>query len=346
MNIIILGGGIAGLLGAYALRKHKPTIIEASGKLGGNFTAGGLKYIHDTPEIRQLLKELDVPSEPYTPRGALLVEGMPCAHPETLAGMSELQRYQTQLRHWHKTRASSIGFRADCMNDPLGNHKALRCNHTQLLVNLEAAVRDAGCDVRLGSLVSGIGDVEGLGGARGVHLREGMGQGPSISYDVLVPTLPLGLLAKLAPWAKLPEAEATKLAIFNAELPITLRPSWDYMYTPDVRWISRIAQPEPHSLMIEVPWYLAQFDHPKIHPNHLTTAQVIPQVAMIMREQVGLDAVITDSRIIPGHLRPLEDPLEWPHGWYPLGRFAQWDSRATADKVYARALSIASSLPA
>ena len=350
MNVLILGGGIAGLLGAYAFRRHKPTIIEASGKLGGNFTAGGLKYIHDTPDVRKLLKELDVSFEPYKPQGSILIDGHPCSHPETLAQMPALQRYQIQLKHWRKTRASSLGFREDCMNDPLGNHRALRCKHNQLLAKLEAAVRDAGCDVRLGSLVAGIGSVDpefAPPGTRAVHLREGIGS-CSIAYDLLLPTLPLGLLGKLAPWANLPTAEATKLAIFDIELPIHCRPSWDYMYTPEVKWISRIAQPEPHTLMVEVPWYLPQSDAVMGNqdPKGLKVLDTAPEVLFILKAELGLEGVCTGARLIPGHLRPLEGPLEWPINWYPLGRFAQWDSRATADKVYARALSIASGLPA
>lgn len=341
MNIIILGGGIAGLLGAYALRRKKPTIIEASAKLGGNFTAGGLKYIHDTPDIRQLLKSLGIVFEPYKPRGAIFLEGSVCSHPDTLAQMDKLHRYQIQFRHWTKTRASEVGFREDCMNDPLGNHAALRCDHQELLRRLEERVREAGCEVRLGSKVERIDTIQG-DGRRGIHLREGLSE-VAMGYDVLVPTLPLGLLSKLAIWADLPACEATKLAIFEMELPIYVRPSWDYMYTPDAKWITRLVQPEPHTVMAEVPWYLPQYDH---QDPHLTTTDAIPEVMDIMRSTFGLEGVCTGARLIPGHLRPLDRPPVWPVGWYPLGRFAQWDSRATADKVYARALSIAESLPA
>lgn len=349
MNIMILGGGIAGMLGAYALRKHKPTIVEAGYKLGGNFTAGGLKYIHDTQDIRKLLNELDVPFQPYSPRGAILIEGQVYNHPETLADWSPLRRYQVQHQHWRKTRAAEHGFREDCMNDPMGNHQALKCDHNLLLQRLEVALRNAGCDIRLGSKVESIGVIEGLGGVRGVTLDESLiikHEPISISYDILVPTLPLGLLSQVAPWAKLPRAEATKLAIFDVaiEESIMKRLAWDYMYTPDLRWVSRIAKPEPYKLMVEVPWYLVQSD--SAYNVRAFPEAAAPEVMNILGETIlrEHDAVCTGSRLIPGHLRPLESELVWPSGWYPLGRFAQWDSRATADKVYARALSIASSL--
>ena len=343
MHIVILGGGIAGLLGAYALRAYKPTIIEASGKLGGNFAAGGLKYIHDTPEVRQLLKELDLPFKPYKPVGAILLQKETLSHPETMAQMSTMERYRVQLLHWNKTRATSVGLRDDCMNDPLGSHQALQCDHLELLRRLECKVRDAGCDVRLGSNIVSIGDSDGLG-MRCINLREGLAE-LSIGYDTLVPTLSLGILDKLAPWARFPRAETTKLGIYQIELPIHLRPAWDYLYTPDIEWISRIAHTEAHTLMVEVPWHQIQFEAAERNNPTPTMFQVLPVIERILKEEVGLEGVCVDERFIPGHLRPLGESVFWPPGWFPLGRFAQWDSRATADKVYARALSFTPGLP-
>lgn len=338
MNIIILGGGIAGLLGAYALRRAKPTIIEASGKLGGNFAAGGLKYIHDTPEIRQLLRELELPFEPYHPRAAIHVDGMEWPHPDHLMGVSPMKRYQIQFKHWIKTRASSIGFREDCMNNPTGDHAALRCDHIELMRRLERKVRDAGCEIRLGSTVHSIAE----GNAR-IHLQEGV-SGVSMGYDILIPTLPLGLLSKLAPWASFPTADVTKLAIFELTLPIfTNAWDYDYMYTPEAKWVSRLVWPNRGALMAEVPWHLPQGE---AYPSQPTLNSVTPWVVSILKDTFGIEGVCTDSRFIPGHLQPLTRMPDWPADWFPLGRFAQWDSRATADKVYARALAIASGIGA
>lgn len=338
MNIVILGGGIAGLLGAYAMRRQKPTIIEAGAKLGGNFGAGGLKYIHDTPDMRQLLRELDLTFEPYKPRGRIWLDGAERSHPETLMEMDRLHRYQIQFRHWVKTRASDLGFRQDCMNDPLGSHAALKCDHIELMRKLEVRLREAGCDIRLGAQVKGI-----TADARAVQFGDGVTD-VHVPYAVLVPTLPLGLLAKLAPWADLPACEATKLAIFEVECPIFQRFDWDYMYTPDAKWISRLVQPQPFTVQAEVPWYLVQYEHADRH--NLATVEVIPDVMKILNDEFHIEGVCTGARLIPGHLRPLDREPVWPANWYPLGRFAQWDSRATADKVYARALSVAQSIGA
>jgi len=335
MNIVILGGGIAGLLGAYAMRHTKPVIIEAGPHLGGNFLAGGLKYIHDTPEVRQLLRELELPFKAYKPRGALWWDGVDRKHPDFMASIDPLVRYQIQLKHWVKTRGTDLGFRHDCMNDPMGNHAALRCDHMELLKRLEQRVRAAGCEVRLGSKVTFITE-------RHVCLNEGMND-LSIGYDVLVPTLPLGMIAKMAPWTELPSSEATKLAIFEVESGIDIHPDWDYMYTPEAKYITRLVQPEPHAITAEVPWHLPQSDHTGREVG-ITTMEMMPDIMDILRDTFKIEGVCTSARLIPGHLRPLERQPEWRSGWYPLGRFAQWDSRATADKVYARALSVAQNI--
>jgi hypothetical protein len=335
-RIIILGGGIAGLLAAYAFRRFKPTLIEGSAKLGGAYTSGGLKYIHDTPEIRQLLDELQLPYAPYRPQGRLWLDGTMYPHPETLALLSEELRHEIQFKHWTKTRGTEQGFRPDCMNDPLGSHSALRCDHDELLRRLEQAVRGAGCEVRLGNHVTGIEEID-LKGA--VHLKAGQSI-CSMNFDALVPTLPLGMLSKLAPWAGLPPADATRLAIFKLEINSTRnrgQHAWEYAYTPRVKWVSRLVHPEPHRIIAEAPLFLLQSE---VHG--FTTPETFGQtIANIVRDEVNIDASFVSANLIQGHLRPLDKELNWPDGWHPLGRFAQWDSRATADKVYARALTLA-----
>jgi hypothetical protein len=46
-------------------------------------------------------------------------------------------------------------------------------------------------------------------------------------------------------------------------------------------------------------------------------------------------------RGIKGHLLELQDPPQWPENVAPLGRFAQWDPRATTDTTLDAAARLA-----
>src|SRR4029077_12983985 len=157
MGIVILGGGIAGLLAAYTTRHHRPVVLEASGKLGGNFAAGGLKYLHGIYEMEQLLTELGVPFDHHITSGMLHTGDAIHPHPHWLRAASPELRRGIQFDHWVKTRGTYMDFRDDCMNDPLGDHHvALRCDHDLFMEKLETACREAGVTFQLGSAVQAI----------------------------------------------------------------------------------------------------------------------------------------------------------------------------------------------
>ena len=99
-------------------------------------------------------------------------------------------------------------------------------------------------------------------------------------------------------------------------------PSWDYMYTPTLPMISRITWTGPGQFQTEAPGEV--------------------EAEAILYETKQALAVFADGekfhmegyKVIQGHLPPLGSLPEWPSDWRPLGRFAQWAPRMTAEKVW------------
>lgn len=321
MNVIILGGGIAGLLASYVFRKFKPLLLEGSPKLGGNFMAGGLKYIRQTDAFTALLRDLDIPWETYKPIGMLYVGGMWQEHPAWLKSLGPGQRETIQRAHWRRTRFTEEGFRGDCMNDPLGNggDPALRCDHAELIARLGHVAMGANrANVRLNVRVEQV--TTGTVRVDGVH----------IPYDLLIPAIPLASLARLAPWAGLPSLHAWQLNIadFTAE---ERKPSWDYMYTPLLKLITRATWTSPGAFQVEVPGEAALLDDK-------SQTDLLDEAVDALSPFAG-KLHLRSIRKIPGHLEPPRVPIEWPTNWCPLGRFTQWEPRATSERVLSDAIA-------
>jgi hypothetical protein len=47
------------------------------------------------------------------------------------------------------------------------------------------------------------------------------------------------------------------------------------------------------------------------------------------------------TRDLKGHLHPMSEKILWPENMAPLGRFAQWNSRGTVDKILENAIELA-----
>lgn len=319
MKITILGGGIAGLLAAHAFREFKPLLLEAAPTLGGNFLAGGLKYLRRTEHLVDLLDNfIDLPWKPYKPVGLLYSNGQWHEHPKWLAQVGENQRKAMQEVHWVRTRGSVQGFRGDCMNDPLGNggDVAMKCDHAELIRRLGSLARAHG-HVRTDIKVTAINE-------RSVSI-DGC---PDLAHDLLIPTIPLAALAKLAPWAMLPSPQATKLDVAICQVS-DQTPSWDYMYTPTERWITRVTWPEVGVMHAEIPGHLSPL-------SNLDARNELWDIVSPFVDALHVETI----RRIPGHLCSIEgrEPgmewaINWPSNWRPLGRYTQWEPRATSERV-------------
>lgn len=316
MRVVILGGGISGLLAAHVLRKHKPTLLEAQPKLGGNYTAGGLKYIRRTARFEALLGELDIHRTLYQPKGVLYFDGQLHPHPSWLMEQPGWGRRAIQSAHWVKTRGLETSVSDTCMNDPAGEGAdvAMRCDHALLLLNLCGSASMAGAELATGVRVEHVS-------SESVVCSDRM-----VPYDRMVTTAPLSVMSRLAPWAGLPAPKPNDLSIMDLEDAGMSTVQWDYMYTPTLPTISRISPThrpgKPQAYQVEAPGC----PDPRMMFNEAVEA-ISHAVGGSKLEVMG------DVRVIPGHLKPLNNPVAWPESWLPLGRFAEWEPRATAEKV-------------
>jgi hypothetical protein len=101
---------------------------------------------------------------------------------------------------------------------------------------------------------------------------------------------------------------------------------WDYLYTPHLGFIHRVS-PQGEGL-----WSI-----------EISTEGFQPQKELVEEETQKLfgDAeMIEDLAMHNGHLIPLKEKPFRHTNIFPLGRYAQWESRMTIDKVLKRALEI------
>jgi hypothetical protein len=328
---IILGGGISGLLAAWVFREQSPLLIEGSHALGGNYTTGGLKYIRRTPAFEALAAQLDVPWKPYRPKGGIFINIFDVEpYPETFRHLPAWERNEIQVRHWHRTRGTNEGFTPTCMNDPMGegDAEAMDMDHAHLIERLSSGLRHGtvptgewrGVSVYTGTRVVSVHP-------KYIDVAMSPGVNVTIPYKRLITTLPLPLMSKLAPWANLPAApEARPLTVaFIQALPVYMRSQkameMDYIYTPHARVIHRISRVRETDGRFS--WQAEAAG--KRMPEEF--AQDLPDAKMVLAN-------------LPGHLLPLPKPVEWPDTIAPLGRFAEWDTRSTAEKTLDRALAL------
>lgn len=325
MNIVVLGGGVAGLLAVRALFEkhghrggsHSITLVEGSERLGGNLAAGGLKYIRSTERSKKLLRDLGLPTQEFHPQGGVALEcGEFCFYPMRTKKHTRLLPYLQRL-HWMKTRGGTLdGFDDSCMNDPMGDSgakaKAIVCSMPMLVQRLA----DFACSqatVRTNSPVLRI-DLE----QKRIAIA---GVVPAfIPYDFIINTLHIGAINQVAPELGLPNAESGKISLFDLDKRIPL-PPFDYIYTPLDPVASRLSR--------HVLWWQAEA------PGDLSLYEYNERSSFKATKKVA---------VMPGHLYPLSRPAEWPDNIRPLGRFAQWSSRATTEVVMEAAWTIANQI--
>lgn len=327
MKTVILGGGISGLLAAYVLRRQHPVLIEASPKLGGTYGDGGLKYIRRTALMANLLLELGVDYFNDVPRGVMLVndersglDELPkqrvVRHPDFMLQLDPAKRRAYQMMHWVKSRGTAEGFTETCMNDPSGEAAdvALVCDHTKLLSELARRAEMDGA-----SLVTDLA-------AKQITPHHVVSDGIRVPYDRLITTLPLHVMSSLAPWAQLPMIRPRPLGIATFATVMRI-PIWDYMYTPHDPKVSRVSCSN-RTYQLEFPGGWDSGDTPN---------EAAFKAMDRLREHLpGVVSKLAVTRVIPGHLSPPKLNIGFPDNWFPLGRFAQWENRMTAEKVLDR----------
>lgn len=316
-EILVIGGGISGLLASYVLKRRagcRVRVLEP-GRLGGDFLAGGLRYLHSTPKMGALLDDLGVERTEYCVRGGILLKGVVHPYPAHLKTLDKASASRIQEDHYKKTRRlEPDGGLSRSMNDPeaAGPRSALEVDLADFVRKLALdadVVRDRLSVIRPDRVV----------GVSGI----------AYGYTHLVLTIPLWLVRRMC-YFRLPDALAMKLNVVQIHPLRDPYAAWDYVYTPYT--------PDDliHRISPRSNGYSCEFNGDWTEGE--TNTRLTSELNFLFPDGWALDGI---KKGLNGHLLPLSERPLWPENIRPLGRFAQWDSRATSDVVLESAVKIA-----
>lgn len=316
-KMVIVGGGISGLIASWVYTQVPglDVIVLEPGKPGGDFAAGGLKYIHKTDNMEEMLRDLRLTYTDYSVQGGVLLHGAVEPFPACFKGMDKSRALRIQHDHYRKTRRiEPDAFAARSMNDPesVGPRKALRCDMDKMLrslIELAPIVKD-GC--------AGLSNGQVIGRS-----------GTKYPYDYLLLTIPIWVIKTMV-WFELPDTMAIKLNLVMVDPPakVDAFAQWDFVYTPYTpeNLIHRISQRDGG--------YTCEFngDWPEDTPDdpNPLSLRLTSELNFLFPGGWALSDV---KKGLNGHLLPMTTKPEWPANVRPVGRFAQWDPRATSDVV-------------
>jgi hypothetical protein len=316
-KMVIVGGGISGLIASWVYTQVPglDVVVLEPGKPGGDFAAGGLKYIHKTNDMEDLLKDLRVTYTDYSVQGGILLHGAVEPFPGILKGMNKDRALRIQHDHYRKTRQiEPDAFASRSMNDPesSGPRKALRCDMDLMLkglIDLAPVAKDGCAHIEPNKVI-------GTSGAR-------------YSFDYLLLTIPIWVIKTMV-WFSLPDTMAIKLNLLMVDPPekVDSFAQWDYVYTPYTpeNMIHRIS-PRDGGYTCE---FNGSWEDGDGSGDRLTSELnfLFPGGWALGRSLKGLN----------GHLLPMTTKPVWPDNIRPIGRFAQWDPRMTSDVVLSTCL--------
>lgn len=305
--ILIVGGGPAGLIAAWAAEPYpcKVGILEP-GRLGGSLLApGGLRYLKSTDGTTDMLETLDVGFEEFRVKGGLHYHGSVLRYPDCLSSIKDPRKVQED--HWRKTRRTHPSSSTyDAMNAPKrGSQKALKCDPLEFVEAISDGVHVAKAGLK--SISPG---------------KALTTTGVVVPYDYVIFTTPLWTLPEFGAWWKVPEAHAVRLNVVTVELqrhdPYAL---WDYVYTPYT------PEDAVHRISPYRSGYMVEWNG----LGDLVNSRVMGDLNWLFPGGY----VVTGGRGgLNGHLLPLMGETHSPpENVAMLGRFAQWNSRATMDVV-------------
>lgn len=311
-KVIVAGGGISGLVAGWAMKGDADVTVMEPGKPGGEFTAGGLKYIHRTDEMEDMFTQLAIPFSTYIVRGGILLRNQMYLYPQLFQHMHKEEARRIQQDHYRKTRRTQPGEHSDkAMNDPAatGPRRALRCDFETLIETL-----------------ADVSDIHPSGVAKVDHRRNVLFDmdGQPHKYDYLVMTIPLWIIRRVVGFY-VPEGAAMRLNVAQVSARKDQYAGFDYVYTPytpaDI----------VHRFSPSAGGYSAESN------GELDRDALLSDLSFIFPDGYVLESV---REGLKGHLLPLSESVEWPDNIAPVGRFAKWDSRSTTDTVLEDTLAL------
>lgn len=314
-RVLIIGGGISGLIANYVFKQYRGVEVKVMepGQPGGEFASGGLKYLHRTDEIVAMMSDLGVVFSNHSIRGGILLHGNVEAYPRILTEMPKERADRIRLDHYRKTRRQEPGeFGSRAMNDPedVGVRKALSCDIQELIRRLSGEV------TFIKARLDRINDkfVTTTGG--GSHW-----------FDFLVLTIPLWVIKQSANF-NVPEGHAMRLNVATVEVVKDRYAKWDYVYTPYT------PSDAIHRVSSVGGGYQCEIN------GEFEQLKLVSDLNFIFKDGWVLSSV---KEGLKGHLLPLSERPIWPEHVAPIGRFAKWDPRSTADVVADDARELAES---
>lgn len=314
MRVVIVGGGVSGLVASHVFsdRGAETMVIEAK-TVGGEFLAGGLKYIHNSEGMCELFDDLEVPYSQYTVQGGIMLRGQVHPYPKVLQQLPKEEAAIIQADHYRKTRRTEGGDDSrKAMNDPAAvkPRRALRCHFPDMIKELAR-----GADVVKGMLLR----------VKPKTNEIVLTDTRRIPYDKLILTIPLWVIKEAVPFY-VPQGMAMSLNLVDVTPVRDRYAKWDYVYTPytPANQVHRFS-PKGRAYSVEIN---GTMDRVKLESD----------LSFIFTEGYGIETI---REGLKGHLLPLEQQPEWPENIAPLGRFAKWDSRATTDVTLEDAKALA-----
>jgi len=312
-RVVIAGGGVSGLVCSYIFKQHHGVdvkILEPR-TVGGEFLAGGLKYIHRTDLMEWMLEKLDLLWSHYTINGGIMLRGEVHPYPKVFQQLSKDQADRIQADHYRKTRRTEPNeHSSQAMNDPASvkPRRALRCNFADMITGLASSAE---------IVRSGLTQVE--------EDHVVLSGGGTLPYDFLVLTIPLWVIKRVAKFY-VPDGVAMKLNVATVNPKRDRFARWDYVYTPYT--------PEDciHRLSPSGGGYSVEAN------GDLDKQAMYSDLNFIFPDGWYIE---TPNEGLKGHLLPLDSQPQLPENVALLGRFAKWDPRATTDVTLDESIDLA-----
>jgi hypothetical protein len=317
-DVVIVGGGVSGLVAGhvFSTRGCSAIVLEPN-SLGGDFLAGGLKYIHRTSAMEKLFDELLLPWSDYQVNGGIMLRGGVRPYPKCLVEMTPEESQRIQADHFRKTRRTEpTKFGSKSMNDPGSaktSRRAIRCDFEDMVKAL-----------------AGFSEIIGHGLKQIVSKQNQilLDDGTWIEYKYLILTIPLWVIRQMSDFY-VPQGMAMSLNLLHIIPNHDRYARWDYVYTPYTPGdaVHRFSPSglDGYSVEVNGEWERQQ---PGTYDD----------LAFLFSDGFQIRSLKTG---IKGHLLDLQEKPQWPENVAPLGRFAQWDPRATTDVTLVAAQRLA-----
>jgi len=312
-RVVIVGGGVSGLIASYVFSgiPGVETRVFEEKTTGGEFLAGGLKYIHHTEAMVDMFDELGLCHSNFMVNGGILLSDVVQPYPKCFQDMEPERAARIQDDHWRKTRRSEPGSDSKkAMNDPASTkpRQALRCDFVDMINELSdcAAITNAAVvEINQNDLLTS--------------------QKERVLFDFAVVTLPLWVIRELVKWY-VPHGMAMALNVAKVNVRGDRFARWDYVYTPYTpsNCVHRFS-PVAGGYSVET-------------NGELNLGEIESDLNFLWPEGW---AMMELKEGLKGHLLSLDTKPDWPRNIAPIGRFAKWDSRATIDVALEDSIALA-----